>query len=72
VTGSSSLTLAFSATSAGRVILPAVLAYVTVEPHYHLAAEHDDPIALGTEVGLVLALLFVSWKLVACRLLHPS
>lgn len=71
VTGSSSATLAFSASTSAIVIpgLPAVLAYVTVEPpHYHVAAEHDDPIALGTD-GLVLALLFVSWKLVACRLL---
>jgi hypothetical protein len=52
-----------------------VLAYLAVEPpqHYHLAADHQDPILIGTELGLVLALLFVGGRLVACRLLpHRS
>jgi hypothetical protein len=74
VTASSSLTLAFTASTRARVILAAVLAFVAVQPpHYHLAAEHDDPIALGTELGLVLVvLLFVGRRLVACRLLLSS
>lgn len=46
---------------------PSTVAYVVAAPHYHLPAKHDDPIMLGTEVGLALAVLFVGWKLVACR-----
>ena len=50
----------------------ASLVYVVAEPHYHLPAKHDDPIALGTDVGLVLVVLFVGWKLGACRLVRSS
>jgi hypothetical protein len=73
VTAASSASLRFTARSSAIVIAGTLLAYIAVPPpHYHLAAEHDDPITLGTEVGLVLAVLFVGWRLVACRLLHPS
>jgi hypothetical protein len=49
----------------------ATLVYGVAEPPYHLPGKHD-PIALGTDVGLVLVVLFVGCKLVACRLLPSS
>jgi hypothetical protein len=48
----------------------ASLVYTVAEPHYHLPGKHDDPIALGTDVGLVLVVLFVGSKLVSCRLVR--
>jgi hypothetical protein len=48
------------------------LVYTVPEPHYHLSAKHDDPIAQATDLGLVLVVLFVGWKLVACRLLRTA
>ena len=35
---------------------------------YHLLADHHDPIAYGTELGLVVALIFVGGRVVARRL----
>lgn len=50
------------------VIGPSVLlAYIVAEPHPHLSAHHDDPIAYGTEIALAAALIFVGGKLVAGR-----
>jgi hypothetical protein len=37
---------------------------------YHIAADHDDLIAYGTELALVIALVFVGAKLVVARLLR--
>jgi hypothetical protein len=53
------------------IVIPGgvLLAYVVAQPHYHLPAKHDDPIMLGSEVALVLAVLFVGWRLVGGRLL---
>lgn len=46
----------------------AVLAFVVqTEPGYHLPADHHDPIAIGVDIGLTAALLFVGGKLVAQR-----
>jgi hypothetical protein len=50
----------------------ASLVCVVAEPPYHLPGKHDNPIALGTDVGLVLVVLFVGCKLVACRLVPPE
>ena len=50
------------------IIGPALLAYIVpAQDGYHLPADHDDLIAYGIELGLVLALLFVGGKLVARR-----
>jgi hypothetical protein len=49
----------------------AALVYMLAQPHYHLPADHD-PIALATDIALVLVVLFVGWKLVACRLMYPA
>jgi hypothetical protein len=49
----------------------ASLVYTVAEPHYHLPGKYD-PVALGTEAGLVLVVLFVGCKLVACGLLPSS
>jgi hypothetical protein len=64
-------TIQITATTSGRVIpAAAVVVYIAVEPpHGHLHAKHDDPVMLGTELGLLLVVLFVGWRLVACRLL---
>jgi hypothetical protein len=51
---------------------PSTVAYVVAHPHYHLPARHDDPIMLSSEVGLALAVIFVGWRLVACRLARTS
>jgi hypothetical protein len=57
------------------LVAPAVvLAYALVRPPgehdgYHLAADHDDLIVYGTELAVVLALIFVGGRLVAGRLL---
>jgi hypothetical protein len=68
-------TLAASATASAAaptvtVIGPFALVYAVPEPHPHLPAKHDDPIMLGTELGLVVVFVLVGWKLVACRLLR--
>jgi hypothetical protein len=45
-----------------------VVAYAIVTDHgYHLAADHHDLIAYGTELALALCLIFVGGKLVAGR-----
>jgi hypothetical protein len=54
------------------VALPALdlvgaVVLVQTEPGYHLAADQHDPIAVGIEIGLAAALLFVGGKLVAQR-----
>jgi hypothetical protein len=62
-----------SASAPAPMIVPgpaAVLVYAVVEPHYHLPSRHDDLVALGTEVGLALVVIFVAGKLVACRLVR--
>ena len=54
------------------IVIPpgVVLAYIAVPPpHYHLPAKHHDPIMLGSEVALVLGVVFVGWRLVGGRLL---
>jgi hypothetical protein len=71
VRAASSASLRFTARSSATVI-PAgvVLAYIAVPPpHYHLHAKHDDPTMLGSEVALVVAVMFVGWRLVGGRLL---
>lgn len=56
------------------VVAPSVVIAYAVMTHdgYHLPADHHDPIAYGTELGLVLALIFVCGRLVAGRLLRSS
>lgn len=51
------------------VIGPALLYIIEVPatPHPHEAADHDDPVAYGVELGLVLAFLFIGGKIVAER-----
>ena len=68
-------TLVASATASAAaptvtVIGPFALVYAVPEPHPHLPAKHDDPIMLGTELGLVVVFVLAGWKLVACRLLR--
>jgi hypothetical protein len=67
-------TAAAAAHAAGGVVVvaPAVLAYVATipKPHYHLIGDRHDPVALVIDVGLVLIVLFVGCKLVACRLIR--
>jgi hypothetical protein len=72
-TGTIAATGVASAPAAVVIGSSVVLTYVVaVDQHYHVPADHHDPIALGTEFGLVLVVIFVGWKLVACRLIHPS
>lgn len=52
------------------IVGPSTVAYVLVEQPYHLPAKHDDPVMLGSEVVLAVALVFLGCKLVAGRLLH--
>jgi hypothetical protein len=48
-----------------------VIAYAVVtHDGWHLAADHHDLIAYGTELALVVALLFVGGRIVAGRLFH--
>lgn len=51
------------------VVMPSVvIAYAVVTgDHYHLPADHKDFIAYGTELALILTLIFVGGKLVAGR-----
>jgi hypothetical protein len=74
-TGTLAATAVASAPAPAVVVGPfaATIAYVVAQPHYHLPADHDDPIARAfADVGLVLVVLFVGWKLVACRLMRPA
>lgn len=73
-TGTVAATARASAPAPTVVILGSVaLAYILAEPHYHVPAHDDDPVALGTEVGLVaLVVLVVGWKVVARRLVRLS
>ena len=55
------------------IIAGVVLAYAVVtHDSYHLAADHHDLIAYGTELALVVGVIFVGGKLVAGRLLGSS
>jgi hypothetical protein len=50
-----------------------VLAYAVVtHDGYHLAADHHDLIAYGTELALVLGVIFVGGRLVAGRLFRSA
>jgi hypothetical protein len=62
----------YSITGAPAALIgPAVLAYAVVtHDGYHLASDHHDLIAYGTELALVVALIFVGGRLVAGRLLR--
>jgi hypothetical protein len=71
VRAASSASIRFTAKTSAIVIPGAVLAYVVPPLHYHLPAKHDDPIMLGSEVALVLAVMFVGWRLVGYRLMRP-
>jgi hypothetical protein len=53
---------------------PAILVAYAVVTHdgYHLATDHHDLVAYGTELALVPGLIFVGGKLVAGRLLGSS
>jgi hypothetical protein len=64
-------TIQITATTSG-IPAAAVLVCIVAQPHYHLPAKHDDPIMLGSEVGLALILVFVGWRLVGSHLLHRA
>jgi hypothetical protein len=73
VTGKASFAATVRMTASGVAFAPPVFAYIVVpEPHPHLPAKHDDPVILGTEIGVVFVVLFVGFKLVAWRLLRLS
>ena len=62
-----------SAGAATFVVLgpTAILAYEAIPPpHPHLPADHDDPLAVGVELGVAVAAVFVGFKLVAGRRLR--
>ena len=64
---------AYSITGEAAALLPLmILAYAIPGIHdgYHVASDHHDLIAYGTELALVLAFVFVGAKLVAARLLR--
>jgi hypothetical protein len=65
---------AMASVGAAVVVGPsAVLAYALVEPHPHLLADHHDPIALATDAGLLLVVMFVSGRIVVSGVLgRPS
>ena len=56
------------------MIAPAAVIAYTVVTHgdYHLAADHHDLIAYGTELALVACFIFVGGRLVAARRLRSS
>jgi hypothetical protein len=51
---------------------PFVIVVYAIGTHdgYHVAADHHDLVAYGTELALVVALVFVGAKLVGARLLR--
>jgi hypothetical protein len=58
----------------GELIAPAVVLAYAVVTHdgYHLAADHHDLVAYGTELALVLGVVFVGGRLVAGRLFRSA
>jgi len=55
---------------AGRTVIilgPSALFYIVAEPHYHVPADHGDWVALGTEVALLLVVVFVGGKIILTR-----
>ena len=60
---------AVASAPAPRVIVAGVVLAYAVVTHggYHLAADHHDLIAYGSELALVLALIFVGGRIVAGR-----
>jgi hypothetical protein len=57
-----------------ELIGPAVVVAYAVVTHdgYHLAADHHDLIAYGTELALVVGVIFVGGRLVAGRLFRST
>ena len=73
-TGTLAATASVSAPPPTVVVLGAGLAfvYVVTQPHYHVPANHDDPVVVGTEALVAVFLLVVGWKVVARRFLPLS
>lgn len=59
-------------TGAPAALIPLVTIVYAIGTHdgYHVAADHHDLVAYGTELALVVALVFVGAKLVGARLLR--
>jgi hypothetical protein len=51
-------------------LIASIVYLIGTHDGYHVAADHHDLVAYGTELALVIALVFVGAKLVVARLLR--